>query len=574
MTQHQTQPADIERLITWLLLIAGALLYLSFGYTEMAGSDMWWHVAAGRELVQTGTLWMVDDWSYTALGSEWLNHEWLADLIYYGWASLFGIEALVYWKWLVIVACYLLLQLTLARISGSHLAGFLCAAMAVVIAAPFLDVRPHLYSLLNYSLLLFLLLGRSARLWILALLFVVWVNLHGGFFFGLMALGILLFPWRELNTQTLKVAVFTGLGCAAFAVLNPSGINTFFYPLKYAFDESSPFRTLGEWLPPSAPGGIQAPLFFYFQWAPLAALLYALPAVRKRAGGIPWEGLCLTGLTLAMALTSRRFIPLFGISLAVLLAPLLGVLLGWLWNYARKTLSGVVLGVFMLAIAVWRLYPYPLQAAPAFHYLVAEYTYPVDMLNFIRANALKGRVFAYYNWGGYVHWRTDGDLKVYIDGRADTLYDAATYNNYVAVLKHNSDWRQRLEATEPDFILWPHQRGAGQVKFSTLTESGKWRPVYQDSSAWLLARSDLALPAAPVRSEDSPWRSLSAAWGAGRAGQLLPMRQRAEQARQVMPWHRTACEYVIYGYRREGRNEEALNVLRECLGYFPSSHLR
>ena len=81
-----------------LLSLAGALLYLSFGYTEMAGSDLWWHIAAGRELLQTGNLWMVDDWSWSAHGGDWLNHEWLADLVYYGWTMLWGIESLVYWK--------------------------------------------------------------------------------------------------------------------------------------------------------------------------------------------------------------------------------------------------------------------------------------------------------------------------------------------------------------------------------------------------------------------------------------------------------------------------------------------
>ena len=40
---------SIERTV-WLL--AGGLLFLSFGYTQMMGSDMWWHVAAGRELFQ------------------------------------------------------------------------------------------------------------------------------------------------------------------------------------------------------------------------------------------------------------------------------------------------------------------------------------------------------------------------------------------------------------------------------------------------------------------------------------------------------------------------------------------
>ena len=46
------------------------------------------HLAAGRELLQTRTLWMVDAWSFTAAGQEWLNHEWLSDIIFYGWVAL------------------------------------------------------------------------------------------------------------------------------------------------------------------------------------------------------------------------------------------------------------------------------------------------------------------------------------------------------------------------------------------------------------------------------------------------------------------------------------------------------
>ena len=315
-----------SRFSTALFIAAGALLYLSFGYTEMQGSDMWWHIAAGRELVQTGSLWMVDDWSFSAHGKDWHNHEWLSDLIYYGWVSLWGVESLVYWKWLVIVCTYAILQQALSRICGSQLAALVCAGVAAAIAAPFLDVRPHLYSLLMFSLLLYLLLGRRPRTVVLTLVFLVWVNLHGGFFFGLMALAILLFPWRDLSLANFRGALLVGVVCLLACVLNPSGVGAFLYPLKYAFDDSSPFRQLGEWLSPFESGGIRSPLFFTFMWAPAAALFYLLPPVRKSVG-VPWEGIALTALTLAMSLTSRRFIPLFGMSLAVLLAPLLGLVL-------------------------------------------------------------------------------------------------------------------------------------------------------------------------------------------------------------------------------------------------------
>ena len=74
------------------------------------------------------------------------------------------------------------------------------------------------------------------------------MNLHGGFFFGLMALAILLCPWREPTLAELRRAALTWCLCALACVLNPSGVKAVLYPLTYAFDTSSPFREIAEWL--------------------------------------------------------------------------------------------------------------------------------------------------------------------------------------------------------------------------------------------------------------------------------------------------------------------------------------
>jgi hypothetical protein len=557
---------DITRLF---LLAAAVLLFLSFGYTEMAGSDMWWHIAAGRELAQTRTLWMVDDWSFTAAGQPWLNHEWLADVIYYGWVSTWGVESLVYWKWLVVVSTYAILLFVLTRETGSALAALICSAIAIAIAAPFLDVRPHLYTLLNFSLLLYLLLGRRAATWLLALVFLIWVNLHGGFFFGLMALGILLFPWRNPGPGNIRAALLVGLICLLACVLNPSGIKTFLYPLTYAFDTSSPFRQLGEWLSPFKRGGIISPLFFTFMWAPLIAGAYLLAPVR-RAAAVPWEGLALTALTLAMALTSRRFIPLFGISLAVMMAPLMALCLRKL----RVEKYALALAVLAFIYASLRMLPYPLNRFPAFHYLTAEYSYPVDMLDFIEVNGISGNVYALYNWGGYIHWRTDGALKVFIDGRADTIYDADTYNAYVSVLGSRQGWLAQIEDSAADYVLWPHRRGDGQRKLQELVETGRWRPLYRDSVAWLLARTTAELPDRPGDSPSGPWRDMGIAQKRARAGDTDGAIALAQRAREVMPWHKGACNLLTSSYRRLGRESEAEELLYQCRSYFPSALLR
>ncbi len=519
--------------------------------------------------MQTQTLWMVDDWSYSALGQDWLNHEWLSDIIFYAWVSVGGVESLVYWKWLVLVATFAILQYVLSRESGSPFAGLLCAGIAMAIAAPFLDVRPHIYTLLNFALLLFLLLGRQTKTWLLAALFVVWVNLHGGFFFGLMALGILVFPWRNFSLDRFRAALLVGVICLLAAALNPSGLQTFLYPLKYAFDDSSPFKQLGEWLSPFQRGGIRSPLFFVFMWVPAVALVYALPGVRKTVA-VPWEGIVLTGLTLAMALTSRRFIPLFGMSLAVMTAPLVGLCL----RRVQGQKFAVLLALGALLFSAWRMLPYPLKSGPAFHYLTAEYSYPVDMLNFIEANELQGKVYALYNWGGYIHWRTDGDLKVFIDGRADTIYDADTYNHYVQVLTSSPGWIEQLEATGPDYVLWPQFLKSGQQKLQQLLDTGRWRPVYRDSVSWLLARTTLKFPDGMVAAPDTPWRDLTIGQLSAWTGKKEKGIQYGEKTRQAIPWHKGACNLLTSTYRELGEEGKAEAVLQQCRSYFPSYLLR
>ena len=557
---------DPQRL---LLTAAGAILFLSMGYTEMAGSDLWWHIAAGRELMQTASPWMIDQWSFPAGGGDWLNHEWLADIIFYAWTLAFGLTSLVYWKWLVVVATFGLLQWVLWRQSGNGLAAFLAAAIAAYVAAPFIDMRPHLYTLLLFSLLLVMALERQPRRLLLALLFLVWVNLHGGFFFGLMALAVLIFPWRDLSPTTFRAALITGLLCVMVATINPSGFKTFLYPLIYAFDDSSPYRELAEWRSPFEAGGIRSPTFFVLMWTPLLALLYFIPAVR-RSTGIPFEAVLLTTLTLAMALTSRRFIPIFGMSLALLLAPLLALALSQIRTRALQ----LGFAAALLGVAVMRMLPYPLQAQPAFHYLTAEYTYPEDMLDFVERNRLRGDVYALYNWGGYMHLRTDGGLRVFIDGRADTVYDGATYLQYKAVASTSSGWIDLVEQTGAEFFLWSHYRRDGARKRREMLASGRWQLLYEDAVSWLAVRDGVVLPEALTLPGPSAMRNLTLGTQAARRGEFDQVLQRVREVRREIPWQQRACQLEIDALRRANDEVGAARVMRDCLGYFPTAFLR
>jgi hypothetical protein len=565
MTEARPFPAVLTGAL-WLA--AAALLYLSFGYTEMMGSDLWWHLAAGREMLAQGTVWLADPFSYSAAGEPWRNHEWLADIVFCLWAGAFGVPALVYWKWLLVVATYLGLARVLERLSGDRGAAVLAAGAALALAAPFIDLRPHLYTLAGVVLLFHLVLDRMPRRLPLCLLFLVWANLHGGFVFGLMALAILAFPWRALAPATLKAWALTLLACALTSLLNPDGIVVFVQPIEYAFTDS-PYRSLGEWLSPFLPGGIRAPLFVPALWVAGAAALAHGALAWRGYRRLPLAALALCALTVAMAVTSRRFIPLFGLALALLLAPLLADVL----RLAFLRRLSPLLACVTLAVAVLRLAPLPLAAGPAYHYLTAEYAYPEDLVDVITGNAIAGDTFAYYNWGGYLHWRTGGALRVFIDGRANTVYDDDTYLAYLRVARARPGWIAVVEDSGADFFLWPLESAGGPRLLAELAATGRWQLVYAGFRGALMARRGAPLPETVTLTPGFAL-DLSQARDALRRRDWAAAEAAARRARDAVPWHQAACSTLAAALRGQGRAADAAAVVTDCRRYFPTRYLR
>jgi len=186
----------------------------------------------------------------------------------------------------------------------------------------------------------------------------------------------------------------------------------------------------------------------------------------------------------------------------------------------------------------WQLAPYPLSRN-AFLYLTAEDTFPVETMNLIEANHIEGKVFNFYNWGGYIDLRTQGRLQVFIDGRAGTAFDEKTYRQYLAVLGMYNRWEEVVWASGADYVLWP-QHSPKQIE--QLRKSGRWRVLYFDHVATLLVRAERPQADAPVPTPDSPWRDLALGWSSMRSRDYLTAAGQFERALQRMPNLRAACE--------------------------------
>jgi hypothetical protein len=554
-----------ERAVSALWYLAVAIAAWSCGYTIMRGSDLWWHLANGHWILEHRAIPLADPWSFTRPGAPWNNEAWLSALIFELWRHLFGLAALAWWKWLVLMAAWVLLFHTVRRTSRSSLAAFVAVVFGAMVAAPFLDVRPQLYSFLCYSLLLHLAFGRERASWALPIVFLLWANLHALVIFGLLALAILLAP--SVIRGAARTALL-GFACCAAVLVNPLGIGVVTRALDYALRRDSPFRRIGEWRPPFQAGGIQSPLYPFAIVVLGVAVLLVIVRFRGRSrevlwlGEVPWMGMGLSALTLAMSLTSRRFVPLFAMSQALVVGPVVAQLLPRLPRRMRLALPAAA-----LALAVGRLWPYP-RSSEAFPYLTAQDSFPVGLCDLITANGISGKVFAYYNWGGYLHFRTQGALKVYIDGRADMVYDDETYRRYVSVLSMEPGWLEIVEGSGAGFVLWP--RDEPMVK--ELMGTGRWRMLQQDAVGALLIRSALPAPGSSRPMPATAWSELAAAALSAERGQLAAAETHYRGALRRMPHLAAACYGLAETEAKQRRFGDALEQIRACQRIYPDSY--
>src|SRR6516164_8161332 len=186
--------------------IAFVLSLVAVGYAFLAGlrtltvTDLGWQLATARWIVQRHEIPSTDVFSYTAQGQPWV-YPVGSGLIFYG-AYLLGGYALL--SWIQAAACAGMVALLVWR--GS-LVSVVLAILAVPMIATRTGARADMFSVVLFAAFLVLIWqhhqsGR-ARLWLLPILMVAWVNLHLGFIAGLalmaayVAVEALDMLWRE-----------------------------------------------------------------------------------------------------------------------------------------------------------------------------------------------------------------------------------------------------------------------------------------------------------------------------------------------------------------------------------------
>jgi hypothetical protein len=326
------------------------------------------------------------------------------------------------------------------------------------------------------------------------ILMVVWANLHGGFALGIGYLAVMLAGHalehrlggvNELGLRELRHLAFTLAVTIAATAINPSGLREVVYPLVWLY-LSAYANLLSEWLSVD---------FHQFQFMVFEALLLILLAAGIISHTRPrWPDILLIVAFTHLALSQGRNVAVW----SVLISPLVAA-------YARDAISaqrsdsaptkrerrqvserrGAQLNLLLLAVVCLA---YPVEAA---HYITPSSlqtaeadSFPVNATRYLETHTLAPNVFAPYTWGGYVVWKTGRRYHDFIDGRANTLFDAKILNAYLLAYNAQPQWSQIFAHYHVDTVLV----SSSSPLVTAISNTGGWRRAYGDDQATVFER--------------------------------------------------------------------------------------
>lgn len=524
-----------------VLLAAGLLVALMIGLAcvsrPVSDTDVGWHLAVGRWVVDHKAVPHTDVFSCTIQGKPWVSHEWLAEVALYGVERAGGmaaVRALNVALFAVFAAA--LGWLVWRRFPRGVALPLLIFCYGLHLAEVRFNWRPEILSIPILVVLTGRLLLRApgdppswrecAAWWVVTAL---WANMHGMVYLGVGLVGVYvvtawgLFLLRSRLGEAAAAladgaamrrwtALFLGMLGAAFLV--PEG----WAMLGHAWDifarSGSAKYPVREWTP-----GITV----LAAWAVHVLDVLSLSAA-PRPEDLFQILFIVVSLSVAaficMALARRRFadLPRLALAAACVVLALYAVRLVWL-----TALSALCVGVTWEAWVAHRADPAPapnsggrrIAKAALCLLLVAvlgawavgtperrgiatghvdSAAYPVGMARFLNAARYEGNLYNPYRWGGYFLFALNGRAKVFIDGRNDAYMRAApeVFEEYHQVQTAQPAAPDVLRKYNVDLIVLPWPQGAlFPVRIrEAAARYGRFLPALMNEEGMLFVRAD------------------------------------------------------------------------------------
>jgi len=435
----------------YLFLISFACVYyLSNAPLLLGHYDLGWHLAAGDLIRDRGNIPFQDPWSFTLGNKQWYNLSWLWDVIASVIFQYTKFSGLV----IFVVACGAIIVGYLTSIclrSGASAIAVCVSVSSACLFYPTFATAPNSYLAAspNTSTMLFCVIFygeclKRTRCFLLPVMMVLWVNLHGGFLLGFLIVGI--FSGVALLRRdwvNFKNYSFATVGCFLAIFINPLGWHIYegvvttlgHFVQVYITEWWSYFRSIT--VPGSIPGIVYILTFIAFE-------------LRDRRCPIPLEARLLSWLFLFLGLYQFRYMSFFFIFSVVPMALQLDRLLPKQLNNF-KVQKGLLVAGIIGACALPLVF---MKIEPALG--LSEMLSEQDAL-YLQTRFLHARLLNHWNVGGLLIFRTRGAVPVFVDGRAATAYPDDLLRDYFKLVEreiNETAWDAVLEKYQIDAVLW------------------------------------------------------------------------------------------------------------------------
>ncbi|MGH9138587.1 MAG: hypothetical protein ACRD0G_16335 [Acidimicrobiales bacterium] len=437
-----------------LVAVAG----LAAGLDQLSDNSFLTHLATGRLLLD-GDIPRHDVYTFTADGDPWVVQSWLASLLFGAADEVAGGDGV-----------RIVFGVTMAGLAG---AGWTLTRPAseligrLVALVPFLVVglgggwqeRPFVIGLLLLAVALLAAEGGFSPRWLVPVGW-VWLNVHGSWPLGLVALGLLAVGRRlDGKRPEHELAALRWLAAGlALGALNPYGPRLWVFPFEL-LGRRDTLRTIVEWRAPQFQS--TAELAF------LAGVALAVIVLCRRP---TWRAALPLAVFTAAALLGARNVPVA----AVVLLPGTAAALSGLGT-VRSELHRPVLRMAVVAVAVLGL---AVAAArlerPAFDLE----GYPVAATGWLEDNGLDPRttrIAAQDVVGNFWELRYGADASVFADDRVEVL-PAQLFEDEVTLLNGDRGWDDILDSYRIEAVLWPAEEALSEL----LALHPGWQRVHED----------------------------------------------------------------------------------------------
>jgi tetratricopeptide (TPR) repeat protein len=441
-----------------ILILLGA-----FSLHKVTNFDIGWHIKAGEYIVTNWKAPGLDIFSYTAADRPYLDSHWLFQVVVYTVYALLGVYGLNLLIVLIAGAVFIILFRCVGFMGNPYIASYFFV-LAILAGSDRLIIRPELFTFLLIATYLYILHkhGCGRKLYLLPLLQILWVNMHGLFVLGLVMVlcyiigGLaswklrLPFEWNKVGALDRKgflrlVLVFGLMVLASF--VNPYGHRLAFFPATLFIEVSKLTEVVSAFISEQ-----QSPFSNNPQLNREAILFYKLLAICSMLTFMfSYRRLNLSQSLLFAAFFYISTLAVRNITLfAIVAAPIAVYNMGS--GRASFDIPGYLrrfhIGSFLrwgasVGIVLFMVY-YLLSVFSNDYYLrngsslrngagLSEVSYPKGAIDFVQRNGIKGNVFNTPRFGGYFIWRSFPRQKVFSDTRFG-FYGYEFYKKYSAML--------------------------------------------------------------------------------------------------------------------------------------------